>query len=288
MPLNPSLPPDHDWHLHTVFSDGFAAPEAVVRGAAAHGLRSVAITDHDCLDAHLGGGLARLGASLGLEVVVGAEIDCAFGDTETEVLAYRFDPEHPGLAGRLRAVQDARWERFRFFCAGLTAEGLAVDAAEVVPAGTRVPIKVHLFRWLMARGVYREGQYKAFKARLDALGAPPAVVKPALEEVVALVRAAGGFSVLAHPLYYARPIGLDRLVAAGAAAGCVGVELVYPYRHGPKGIAPQVARAGLAELQAAVARHLPSEPLWTRGSDMHDPAQWGERLVEMAAWEVEG
>jgi predicted metal-dependent phosphoesterase TrpH len=111
------------------------------------------------------------------------------------------------------------------------------------------------------------------------------VDKPELGEVVELVRAAGGTTVLAHPLYYREPIGLERLVRAGADAGCVGVELVYPYRYGVKGLSPAVAVDGMAELSRLVGRFFPEDALLTRGTDMHEPSEWRERLVALRAWE---
>jgi predicted metal-dependent phosphoesterase TrpH len=148
-----------------------------------------------------------------------------------------------------------------------------------------VPIKVHLFRALLAAGVRFDEGYKQFKAQLVALGEAPHVDKPELGEVVGLVRDAGGTAVLAHPLYYRDDIGLERLVRAGAEAGCVGVELVYPYRYGPKGIPRQEAEAGMAELFRLVGRFFPEDALLTRGTDMHEPSEWGDRLAELRAWE---
>jgi predicted metal-dependent phosphoesterase TrpH len=285
MLLTSTLPPDHDWHLHTTLSDGFAPPEEVLRAAAAQGLRSVAITDHDCLDAHLDGELATLGEELGVQLVAGAEIDCSIHGTETELLAYHFDPTHPGLSGLLRMVQDQRWERFRFYCHGMAAQGAPIDPDEVLAIGTRVPIKVHLYRALLDAGKSFEGEYKEYKACLEALGEAPHVEKPALAEVVELVRSAGGTAILAHPLYYREPIGLEPLVRAGADAGCAGTELVYPYGHGIKGIPRAEAEAGLAELCRLVERYFPADAMLTRGSDMHEPAEWPCRLAELRAWE---
>ncbi len=278
MTLTSTLPPDHDWHLHTTLSDGFAEPEAVVRQAASLGLRSIAITDHDCLDAHLGGELARLGASLGVQLVTGAELDCSVGDEETEVLAYHFDPQHPGLFGLLRRVQEQRWDRFRFYCHGMADAGHPIDPEAVIRCGTRVPIKVHLYRALLAAGVGFDDGYKGYKAALASLGEAPPLSKPTLEQVVSLVIQAGGTVVLAHPLYYRESIGLERLLRAGAAAGCRGVELIYPYRFGDKGLDAQLVSAGLAELERLVPRIFPDDPLLTRGTDMHEPAQWEGRL----------
>ena len=186
--IAPSLPADCDWHVHTTLSDGTAAPDEALRLAAARGLRSIAITDHDCLDAHLQAPLAVLATQLAVQLVVGAEIDCSIDHQETEILAYHFDPHHPGLSRCLRDVQTQRWERFRFYCYGMAAKGHPIDAEAVIHCGTKVPIKVHLYRALEAAGVYRPDAYKPFKAELDDLGAAPPVDKPALEEAVALVR----------------------------------------------------------------------------------------------------
>ncbi len=285
MKLTPTIPPDHDWHVHTTLSDGYAAPGQVLRAAAAQGLRSVAITDHDCLDAHADGALAALGAELGVQVVTGVEIDCSIDGTETEILAYHFDAAHPGLSGLLRTVQAQRWERYRFYCHGMARAGFAFDLGEALAIGTRVPLKVHLYRALLDAGVRFTGEYKEFKARLEALGEAPHVEKQELAEVVALVRAAGGTAVLAHPLYYREPIGLERLVRAGADAGCVGAELVYPYRYSAKGLLGDDVEAGLAELCRLVERFFPADALLTRGTDMHEPAEWRDRLAELRAWE---
>lgn len=63
-------------HAHTLASDGMVSGPALVRAAAAAGLSVVCITDHDTV-----GDIAEAvdtGAALGVDVVQGEEVTCAF------------------------------------------------------------------------------------------------------------------------------------------------------------------------------------------------------------------
>src|SRR5438105_13351701 len=76
-----------DLHAHTTASDGTLAPRELVRLAARHGVRVLAVTDHDST-----GGLAEAmdeAKSLPpLEIVPGLEINCDLPGAEFHVLGY--------------------------------------------------------------------------------------------------------------------------------------------------------------------------------------------------------
>ena len=63
-------------HAHTLASDGMVTAPALVRAAAGAGLNVVCITDHDTI-ADLGEAIDT-GAELGVDVVRGEEVTCAF------------------------------------------------------------------------------------------------------------------------------------------------------------------------------------------------------------------
>lgn len=63
---------------------------------------------------------------------------------------------------------------------------------------------------------------------------------------------------------------------------------IYPYRFSSKDLPPAVAVDGMVELSRLVGEIFPGDALLTRGTDMHEPAEWGERLVELRAWERVG
>src|SRR3954465_5008797 len=105
-----------DLHTHSSVSDGTETPAELLATARAAGLDVVALTDHDTT---AGWSLAEASRPAGLTVGPGMERSCrgvppAQPPTSVHLLAYLFDPEHPGFAaerGRLRAERLARGAR---------------------------------------------------------------------------------------------------------------------------------------------------------------------------------
>src|ERR1035438_10784338 len=63
-------------HSHTLESDGMVTAVELVRAAAAIGLSVICVTDHDTLSPLEEA--TEVGAELGVEVVAGEEVTCAF------------------------------------------------------------------------------------------------------------------------------------------------------------------------------------------------------------------
>ena len=270
-----------DEHVHTHLSDGFASPEEVVRRAGELGLARIAITDHDCLDAHRE---RAWGPAPEVEVVAGVEIDCDLAGLDVEILGFGFDPNAAALVDPLARVQAGRHARFRFYCERAARAGEPIDPGCVSGAHTRSPLKVHLFRVLQANGRRFPGGYAEFKRMLASLGEPPPLDRPSAAEAAGWVRAAGGHALLAHPLYYARRAGWLALLEAARAAGCVGAELAYPYDAGDSALPAEEIARELRELAATLARVFPGGARVSSGSDVHDLAEWETRLEQVARW----
>src|SRR3954449_4283957 len=125
-----------DLHTHSSVSDGTQPPAALLATAREAGLDVVALTDHDTTDGWL---VAEAARPPGLTVVPGMELSCRWypeGDRPVSVhlLAYLFDPEHPGRRqerARRRADRLGRGERI---AAALTAAGYPISWAQIVEA----------------------------------------------------------------------------------------------------------------------------------------------------------
>src|SRR3712207_6061886 len=105
-----------DLHTHSSVSDGTDRPAELLTAARAAGLDVVALTDHDTT---AGGSEGEEARPEGLTVVPGMELSCRWFPAQAppisvHLLAYLFDPEHPGLAAeraRLREERLGRGER---------------------------------------------------------------------------------------------------------------------------------------------------------------------------------
>jgi predicted metal-dependent phosphoesterase TrpH len=260
-----------DFHLHTSASDGELDPAALVAAAASRGVLSLAITDHDTLAAYRwrDGAVFDEARRLGVRLTVGVELDVVLGGREVHLLGLDLDLDSHALGAHLDAVRGARRERARRELA-LVREILGEEALaeeDVFAAGRDTVMRPHFIRPLVARGLfasYRHGR-DWFHANIRAGIAVP---KPEMEDAVAMVHAAGGEAVLAHPGYYWKdgfPI-LEEL-ASLRALGLDGVELDYPYASSsPELFADGDAERFTGELRTA------GEALslrFTRGSDAH-------------------
>ena len=104
-----------DFHLHTSVSDGELDPAALVACAAAHGIRSLAITDHDTLFAYRwrDGAVFEAARRLGVELRVGIEMDVVLDGREVHLLGLGLRLDAPRLCAHLEAARQARRERAR-------------------------------------------------------------------------------------------------------------------------------------------------------------------------------
>ncbi|KXC05482.1 PHP domain-containing protein [Microbacterium hominis] len=253
-----------DLHLHSDHSDGTEPPARVMAAAHAAGLHTVALTDHDTTSGWTEA--AEAAGSLGMTFLPGMELSARHEWRSIHVLAYLFDPEHPGLRALTDRIRHSRLTR-----AQTMAERIGRDYEltwDDIVAQTAVGATVgrpHLADALVARGYVRD-RGEAFAGILHPgsdyyvdLYAPDPVT------AVATVVDAGGVPVIAHPAgrggLLPEPL-MDRMLAAGLA----GFELGHRENREP-------ALGALREL--AQRRNL----LVTGSSDYHGlgkPNQPGE------------
>ncbi len=82
-----------DLHIHSNHSDGTASVAAILARAAAAGLQTIAITDHDTISGALAA--RRLAREFGVEVVVGEEVSTAEGHLLALFLEHELPPGRP-------------------------------------------------------------------------------------------------------------------------------------------------------------------------------------------------
>jgi hypothetical protein len=255
-----------DLHTHSNRSDGTFTPSEVVRTAAERHLDVVALVDHDTTDG-LDEALAA-GRELGVEVVPGVEFSAEHERTSVHVLCYFMDVANPDFQAELRRLRDDRFRRGEMMVEKLQALGLPIsfDRVREIAAGGNI-VRPHVAQAMVEAGVVGSEE-EAFE-RWIADGRPAHVPKHALEplDALALIRAAGGLCVLAHPGMWGDQSEVPQeLIEAMAGAGMAGLEVDHT-DHTPE----QRAR------YRAMAERLGLVP--TGGSDCHgtryDPIRLG-------------
>ncbi|MFD8012853.1 PHP domain-containing protein [Streptomyces sp. NPDC058955] len=214
-----------DLHSHSTASDGTDTPAELVRNAAAAGLDVVALTDHDTTRGHAE---AIAAAPEGLTVVPGAELSCRLDGIGLHMLAYLFDPEEPALLAERELVRDDRVPRARAMVGRLQELGVPVTWEQVARiAGDGSVGRPHVAEALVELGVVPDVS-GAFTTEWIADGGRAHVEKHELDPVraIALVKAAGGVTVFAHPAAVKRgKVVPESAIAALAAAGLDGIEV---------------------------------------------------------------
>jgi predicted metal-dependent phosphoesterase TrpH len=238
-----------DLHVHSSASDGTDAPADVIMRAARAGLDILALTDHDTQ-----AGIAEAGAALpvGLTLVPGMELSCALdhylaevagvaevaeaaggprypGQRSVHLLAFLFDPGDLALSQETARIRDDRVYRAKGMVAKLQELGADVTWDQVLRiAGDAVVGRPHIARAMAESGVVATPK-DAFTAEWIDDGGRAFVDRYAIpvDRAVALVRAAGGVPVLAHPRSPGYEVP-DEVIARLAAVGLAGLESDHP------------------------------------------------------------
>jgi hypothetical protein len=265
-----------DLHTHSWCSDGTEPPELVMAAAASVGLDVVGLTDHDTT---AGWAAAEAAVPLtGVALVRGIELSCRAEGMSVHLLGYLHDPDDPGLAEEAELVRSSRLDRARRMVRRLSVDHPITwdDVVAKVEPGATVG-RPHIADALVALGVVPD-RSSAFTSIL-ATGSPYYVPYYATDLLhgIALLRAAGGVTVMAHPGALARGrVVSDAAIRAAADAGLAGLEV--EHRDNP----PE-QRARLANLAASFGL------LVTGASDHHGRGKanlLGEHTTDLAVLEA--
>lgn len=212
-----------DLQSHSTVSDGELPPAEVVAAAAAAGVTTLALTDHDAIDgiAEAAGAASRAGIAL----VPAAEISCVHADLDDlHMLGYWIDPV--ALAPACERAQQERVTRAREIVERLNSLGVPVRFEDAIAqAGDASSVgRPHIAK---AAGTPPEGMSAFFEEYLVP-GAKAFVARrwPTAAEAIELIAGAGGAAVLAHPFW-----DLDdpqRVAALIDDLTLDGVECFYP------------------------------------------------------------
>lgn len=211
-----------DLHLHTTASDGALAPAALVGRAAAAGLTTISITDHDTTAA-LGEAEAAARAR-GIAFVPGIEITAVEDGHDVHVLGYYFDPASGSLDSFLNDQRHDRVRRVREICRRLAELGVRVDAEDLIASAAEHPGR-SIGRPAIADALVHCGHARDRDDAFDRLigrSSPAYVPRQGLTaaEVIDIIRGAGGIASLAHPVL----AKIDPLIPSLASRGLTALE----------------------------------------------------------------
>lgn len=221
-----------DLHTHSDASDGTDSPAQLVANARAARLDVVALTDHDTVAGHDEAAAAvRSGDDRPIALVRGAEFSCLHEGISLHLLGYLFDPAHAELAREMELLRTDRTRRAAAMVDKLVELGAPVSWEQVKRiAGDAAVGRPHVARALVDAGVVPDVS-AAFSAEWIGNDGRAYVEKYSLTpaRAIALVKAAGGVTVFAHPAASSRGKTVDAAaIAAFAEAGLDGVEVDHP------------------------------------------------------------
>ena len=214
-----------DLHTHSSVSDGTETPSQLVRAAAAAGLGTVALTDHDSTAGWSEASIAARNA--GITLIPGMEFSTRVGHASIHLLAYLFDPSDAGIVAETAHIRKARLTRAEQMVARIGADYEITwdDVLAQTTTGGTVG-RPHIADALVANGLALT-RSEAFAGILHwEAGYFQPHYAPDPLRAVALVRAAGGVPVIAHPATRGvADVMAESRLAALVEAGLFGLEL---------------------------------------------------------------
>jgi predicted metal-dependent phosphoesterase TrpH len=257
-----------DLHTHTDKSDGTSTPLELLRAAAAAGIGTLGISDHDTFAGY--DEAAPLAREAGVELVCGIELSTRLPShsgsrgKSVHMLGYFLAGEPtPEFRAWLEINQRSRRERNRRLVARLNSLGIVITLGEVEALGRTLAGRPHFARILVEKG-YVANRQEAFDRYLGEEGRAYVYRdEPGVEEGIRRIRDAGGLPSLAHPIRIGTKA--EAMLPDFVAAGLLAIE-AYHSDHSPEHVRHYLALAQRYGLQV------------TGGTDFHGENKPGVAL----------
>lgn len=184
-----------DLHCHSYYSDGMLSPMELIDLAKAQGLSGLSITDHDTIDAYEEA--TSYAMQMGLQLGRGVEFSCHLEKHSVHLLGYGFEYKHPLITDFCRRHQERREHRNREILAKLKKQGIVIEESDLPSRGSIG--RPHIARIMMAKN-YVTSIKEAFQKYLGERALCYAAGEPfTVDETIAVIHAAQGKAVIAHP-----------------------------------------------------------------------------------------
>ena len=215
-----------DLHTHSTYSDGTDKPSELINKALAAGITIIGLTDHDSIS---GWQEATNSLRPGISLVPGAEISCQTTDgISVHILGLLFDANNTELMNTLEKTRENRHGRMEKIIARINEAGIDItmnDVLEQLSDGATLG-RPHLADALVKKGVVASRD-EAFTQMLHNNSKYyVSHYSPTPEAAIALIKAAGGVSVIAHPMasHRGRTISLETFGSL-IESGLDGIEV---------------------------------------------------------------
>lgn len=215
-----------DLHCHSNYSDGILSPQELLKKADLHGIKLLALTDHDTMEGSRI--LMEHSKKHDVSVVTGIELSTRWKKNDIHILGYRIDPDHPVVTATLDKQNNSRIERGLQISARLATLGIEdayTKACKI--AGHERAGRPHFAQVMVDEGMVAERQlaFKRYLGRGKSAYVPTRWID--VEEAVEMINTAGGQAVIAHPAKYSLTrTRLQELIVDFKQAGGSGLEVV--------------------------------------------------------------
>jgi predicted metal-dependent phosphoesterase TrpH len=271
-----------DLHTHSTYSDGTDTPSELINKALAAGITIIGLTDHDSIS---GWQEATNSLRPGISLVPGAEISCQTSDgISVHILGLLFDSSNSELMNTLEKTRDNRHGRMEKIIARINEAGIDITMNDVLAQlsdGATLG-RPHLADALVKKGVVASRD-EAFTQMLHNNSKYyVSHYSPTPEDAIALIKSAGGVSVIAHPMasHRGRTISLETFGSL-IDSGLDGIEVDHR-DHSPDEKKQLIALANGSNLvMTGASDYHGNGKLNSLGEYTTNPDQW-ERLESRA------
>ena len=208
-----------DLHMHTTISDGFYTPKEVIDIASKNNVHTMAITDHDSIDAYLKEDLFSYAKSKNIKLINGVEISTKTNKVGIHVLGYNLDLNNEYLKERLYKIRNARHDYLHNVNKKLLSLGYILNEKELdkIDAVTKAHIALDVINnkeneKLLIKEFGHIPSKGEFIETIMNENCPAYVKKETVtpKEAAEIIRKANGIVVLAHPVAYCHEDNLTK------------------------------------------------------------------------------